>query len=188
MMRRLIVVSIVLLLGGCAAPVPPALRVPGVTRTTVEAARARIVPFGVTVRWGGIISHVTNGPRATSLQIIALPLHEDGRPRRFAHSGGRFLARVPGFLDPDVYTIGREVTVVGTFTGLKREAIGKYPYDFPVVAVRSQFLWPPRPRIRYEYATPWPAWGWMGPMWVGPGWGWGMGWSGGWGWDGPDDD
>ncbi|MDA8360468.1 MAG: Slp/YeaY family lipoprotein [Gammaproteobacteria bacterium] len=181
MTRRIIVVGIILMLAGCAAPVPPALRAPGVTRTSVVAARAHIVPPGVMVRWGGVIGHVTNGARATWLQIISLPLREDGRPRRSLHSGGRFLARINGFLDPDVYAVGREVTVVGTFSGFKRETIGHFPYDFPVVHVRSQFLWRPRPVIRYEYAAPWPAWGWTGPMWVGPGWG--MGWS--WGWGGP---
>ena len=185
MMRRVIIVVGLFLLAGCAASIPPPLRSPGVTRTTVEAARSHIVPIGVKVRWGGVISRVTNAAHTTWLQIISLPLQEDGRPQRGAHSGGRFLARIPGFLDPDVYAVGRELTVVGTFTGFRHEAIGKYQYDFPVVAASSQFLWPVRPRIRYIYNYgPWPAWGWPGPVWVAPGWS--VGWSWGWGW--PDDD
>ncbi len=181
-MQRWIMVSIFLLLAGCAAPVPPALRSPGITRTTVEAARSHVVPPGVKVRWGGVISHVTNAPHATWLQIISLPLREDGRPHRSLRSDGRFLARIPGFLDPDLYAVGREVTVVGTFTGFKRAPIGKYAYDFPVVTATARYLWAPRPEVRYEYVEPWPAWGWMGPVWMGPGWRMGWGWGWGWGW------
>ncbi|WP_298135459.1 Slp family lipoprotein [Acidiferrobacter sp.] len=172
-MRSFWVFAGILLLAGCAT-VPRSLRVAHITPVSVAAARAHSVPLGVRVRWGGIISKVTNSPHATWVQVISRSLRHDGRPRRTRFSGGRFLARVPGFLDPDIYAVGRKITVVGVFSGYEKKPIGNYLYDFPVVRTLAVHLWRIRPHYytRFYYAYPWP-WGWG--MGFGPGFGW-------WGW------
>ncbi|MHB1566580.1 MAG: Slp family lipoprotein [Acidiferrobacter sp.] len=177
-MKTLLIIASFLLLAGCATRIPQELREPGLSRATVATARTHLVSPGVHVRWGGVIAAITNQPHMTILQIISYPLRHDGRPRRTAHSGGRFLAQVPGFLDPDVYAIGRLVTVTGVFSGFQRQAIGHFPYDFPIVRVHATFLWRPRPIPTYDpyyYGYPWPVWGGVGPF--GPGFGWGAGWG-----------
>ncbi len=167
-----------LLLAGCAAPIPRSLRAAHIAPVSVEAARAHTAPLGVRVRWGGVISRVINGPHATWIQVLSRPLRHDGRPRRTRFSEGRFLARVPGFLDPDIYAAGRKITVVGVFSGYEKNPIGRYLYDFPVVRTFSVYLWRPRPRYyypRYYYVNPWP-------------WGWGVGFGPDFGWGWHDDD
>jgi outer membrane lipoprotein len=85
---------------------------------------------------------------------------------------------VPGFLDPDIYAVGRKITVVGVFSGYEKDPIGSYLYDFPVVRTLAVHLWRPRPHYysRFYYANPWP-WGW----------GIGVGPDFDWGWPGDDD-
>ena len=172
-MKTLWVLAGILLLAGCATPIPRALRAPHISSVSVAAARAHIAPLGARVRWGGVISKVMNSPHATWIQVISRPLRHDGRPRRARFSGGRFLARVPGFLDPDIYAVGRKITVVGVFSGYEKNPIGSYLYDFPVVHTLAVHLWRPRPHYyypRYYYANPWP-WGWG--IGVGPDFDWG---------------
>ncbi len=159
-MKAFAVLGSLLLLAGCATPVPRSLRAPNIAPVSVAAARAHTAPLGVRVRWGGVISRVINSPHTTWMQVVSRPLRHDGRPRRVRFSGGRFMARIPGFLDPAVYAVGRKVTVLGTFSGYQKDPIGRYLYDFPVVQTTAVHLWRPRPRYsRYYYASPWP-WGW----------------------------
>ncbi|HUW99020.1 MAG TPA: Slp/YeaY family lipoprotein [Acidiferrobacter sp.] len=162
-----------LLLAGCASPMPQELRQPHISHATVAAARAHQVSLGLRVRWGGIITQVTNRPASTWIQIISKPLRASGRPRRDASGGGRFLARVPGFLDPGIYTPGRKITVVGVFAGFEQYPIGNYLYDFPIVRTVATYLWHPRPITPYYYGGPWPwGFGWVVPFGpgIGPGW------------------
>ncbi|MHB8254290.1 MAG: Slp family lipoprotein [Acidiferrobacter sp.] len=174
-MKTLWVLASLLLLAGCASRIPLELRQPHISQATVAGARAHLVPIGLRVRWGGIIAKVSNTPKATWIQIVSKPLRHDGRPRRRPRSDWRFLARVPGFLDPALYAVGRKITVVGVFSGYEKDPIGSYLYDFPVVHTLSSYLWRPRPVTPYYYSNPWP-------------WGWGFGPGFGWGWRQDDDD
>jgi len=169
MKKPLALTASLLLLAGCAGSLPPTLRDARVSQVTVAAAHAHQAPAGVHVRWGGVISKINNTPKATWVQIISKPLRHSGRPRRVRFSEGRFLARVPGFLDPDVYAVGRKITVVGVFSGYEKDPIGSYLYDFPVVRTHAIYLWPPRPRRRYYYGSPWALGIGLGPAF---GWGW----------------
>lgn len=168
-MKRLALFVGLLLLTACARPTPQELRRPHISSATVTAARAHLVAPGVRVRWGGVIAKVSNTPHATWVQVIDRPLRHNGRPRRRLTNSGRFLARVPGFLDPALYAPGRKITVVGVFSGFEKDPIGAYLYNFPVVHTLSIYLWRQRPATPYYYySSPWP-WGWGG---FGPGWGW----------------
>lgn len=177
MKKTLWMLASLLLVAGCATRMPRSLRQIPVSHLTVAAARAHLAPPGLRVRWGGVITRVSNTPKATWIQVMSRPLAHDGRPRRVRFSGGRFLARVPGFLDPDVYAVGRKITVTGVFSGYEKDPIGAYLYTFPVVHTFSVYLWRPRPVTDYYYSNPWP-WGW----------GIGVGPDFGWGWHDDDDD
>jgi len=147
------------LLAGCATQVPEPIREAPPGNPSPEAVRdAPDALKGERVRWGGTIVSVTNKADHTEVEIVARPLDSDGEPKAVDRSLGRFLARVPGFVDPAVYAAGRHVTVTGTVTGVVEQPIGEYSYRFPVVAVDGRYLWPkrqPAARDRYPYDPFW---------------------------------
>lgn len=163
-----LVLALALWLGGCTSNIPEGIRQSPASAVTPAEARADAARLqGVLVRWGGVIAAVDNRRDQTWLDIVARPLAGDGSPvERDAPALGRFLARVPGFLDPAVYKAGREVTVRGTFSGVETRQIGQYPYRYPVVNVQQHYLWPvqpePQPRVYdpfwYDPWYPYPWW------------------------------
>ncbi len=96
---------------------------------------------GKRVRWGGTIVTVENRRTETWLEIVARPLQRGGRPTSTGATTGRFFGRVAGFLEPETYQRGREVTVVGTLSQSITRTIGEFPYPFPVVNVETAYLW-----------------------------------------------
>lgn len=151
-----------LLLAGCASNVPKSISEP---LPGPSAAEARVQPsahIGAHVRWGGTIAKVENHATDTWMEVVERALGPDGRPRQEDRSGGRFLARIPGFLDPAVYANGRQITVSGVIAEPVTRLIGEFPYTFPAVQVEEHYLWPPLPeRQAYPYSPwydPWYPW------------------------------
>ncbi len=171
-MKRTCVLGVIaaVLLGGCASVVPEAIRnaAPG----NVQIAQVREQPQqyrGTVVRWGGNIVSTRNERDDTVIEVIARDLDSDGRPLEGDRSLGRFLVKAQGFLDPAIYKPERELTVRGPIEGVVEQAIGEYPYRFPLIQADSVYLWKPRPppqaHPRYPYYDPffydpWYPWGW----------------------------
>jgi len=159
-----------LALTGCATSgLPPEIReppVPDVSVAQVQAAPAQYA--GQAVRWGGTVLEVRNLPQVTEIEILARLLADRGAPRTDGVGQGRFVAQVPGFLDPAEYPRDRRITVAGTVTGVETRKVGDYPYRYPIVRVKSQRLWAdpvPDPYWHhYPYYDPWfYPWGWRYP-------------------------
>lgn len=134
---------------GCASQVPIWIRIPPSDNPTLTAVRAGSA--GVdrrTVRWGGTVAGVRNRESETELELVERPLSAQGRPNPHSASQGRFLVRVPGFLDPAVYSEGRAVTVRGVLVGEERRRIGDYQYHYPVIVAKHHYLWDPLPPPR----------------------------------------
>lgn len=173
---------------GCASQVPLAIRGDGSDATSkpVSVPQVQHNPdaySGQRVRWGGSILALRNLPESTEIEVLSRALARDGEPRVEADAEGRFIARLPGFLDPTQYPKDRLLTVVGVLAGVDVRDVGDYPYRYPVVAVSSHYLWPKvEPRV-FPYGSPWAygsAWpygypGYYGPYgygsWYGPGFG-----------------
>lgn len=155
----------VLLLSACATRVPDSIRHARPSEVGVTEVRAGDAQryAGAHVRWGGIIAAVENRPSETTMQVVSLPLDEDGRPQAGGDSGGRFLAKFPGFIDPMIYEEGRHITVVGTLRGKATRKIGEYAYSFPVVEMESHHLWEGTNRSKYEPSDWWRYSGWPYP-------------------------
>lgn len=129
-----------LLLAGCA------------THFDIGTAEDRLTPQQVAhdiklvqnkaVAWGGTIVASKNLANQTQLEILSYPLDRNGRPNREAQAGGRFIALHPGYLELATYAVGRVVTMTGTVTETRAGAVGEAPYVFPVLAVKTMFLWP----------------------------------------------
>jgi outer membrane lipoprotein len=157
---------------GCASPVPQAIRESGTTTpVTVSAVQADPARHsGQRVRWGGEILSVANRERVTEIEILSRRLGREGEPVMDAEPEGRFIASIPGFVDPAQIPNDRDITVVGLITETVTRPVGEYPYIYPVVQVESRYLWPEAPpAVAYPYPYPWLG-PWYDPFW-GPYWG-----------------
>lgn len=145
-----------LLLTGCASNVPKGIREAPPGPSVAEARTRATELIGTRVRWGGDIAKVENHPTETWMEVVERNLDANGRPREEDRSGGRFIARIPGFLDPAVYAPGRQITVAGVLTEPLARKIGEFAYTFPTVKAEEYYLWPRLPE-RTAYPTP-PFW------------------------------
>ncbi|WP_455218472.1 Slp family lipoprotein [Kaarinaea lacus] len=155
------------LLFGCAAQPPaPIARVPAGNVSLAEVRQDISRYKGTEVRWGGEISRVDNRSKDTRIEVVARDLMQNGQPRETGHSSGRFIASFKGFVDPMVYQVGMQLTVLGSIEGESRRIIGDYDYVFPVVSVTGSYLWPVVEETRsndyppWWYYDPWPYYPW----------------------------
>lgn len=147
----------VVLLSACASQVPVNIReappgnpAPDVVRNEPAAHQAQ------QVRWGGEILATENRQDATWLTVLARPLASNGKPDSTDRSEGRFMAKIPAFLDPTVYKAERKVTVRGSVDGSDTRNVGDYAYQYPVVDATDWYLWPKE--VDYPpdyYYSPW---------------------------------
>ncbi len=164
------VVLLSVLLAGCAANPPLGLEpvapgAPGPAEVRSDPSRH----LGQQVRWGGEILGISNLSGSTEVEIFSRPLFNNAEPRPEGGEGVRFIARVPGFLDPAQYRVDKRMTVVGSLVEPVTRPVGEYPYLYPVVAVQAHHLWPvhqPPPEpvwLRDPFYDPWWPWGPWGP-------------------------
>lgn len=155
-MKRLAVLLCLSLIGACASPVPKAVRETPQPQLGLAEARSGSAAVGARVRWGGTIAKVENRAGETWVEIVERPLGDDGKPRAGAVTRGRFLARMPGFLDPSEYAPGRLLTVTGVLDESVTRNIGEFPYTFAVVKADAHYLWPRREARQGQYIDSYP--------------------------------
>jgi outer membrane lipoprotein len=108
---------------------------------------------------GGYVLEVRNRGQATLLVVLQAPLGNGQEPLNADLSEGRFMVLHDRFLDPEVFTKGRKVTVGGTVKGLTPEVIGDQPYDYLTLEAREIFLWEKEayhPMADPRYSRPYP--------------------------------
>jgi len=133
-----------MLLSGCASTtVPELIRTAPPGNIRVEETQQKQTHFlNSKVRWGGSIISVQNQPQETHIEVLSRDLDNDGKPKSDSRSGGRFIARIKGFLEPEEYPKDRLLTVTGTLKEILEAPVGSYPYPYPVVDVEAYHLWP----------------------------------------------
>jgi outer membrane lipoprotein len=153
------------LLAACAHPGPPFLREPMPENPALAQVIADVGAFqDRRVRWGGNVVSVENRAEGTAVEIVERRLDKRGRPAATNTSAGRFVATTTGFLDPMIYTQGREVTIAGTIAGEEPRKIGEFEYRYVVVKTDNLYLWEPiqpvPPPMYYDpwYYDPWYRW------------------------------
>ncbi len=143
--RKFFVLATVLLTGGCAttqAPSDGSSANDGLQPPTVESVRIQPeLHQNRTVRWGGTVVAVENRDDSTWVEVIERPLSRGGQPLTTRQSRGRFMAVVPGFLDPVDYSAGKAITITGAVDGSDTRKIGEASYDYPRVVVSEHQLW-----------------------------------------------
>ena len=145
-----------LLLAACASQVPVNIREAPPGNPPLGQVRGTPGEYqSQQVRWGGEILETENRESATWLTVLARPLASNGKPDLTDDSPGRFIARIPAFLDPKVYKAERNVTVRGALQGSETRQVGEFPYSYPVVEATDWYLWPIEVEYPSDYYYPW---------------------------------
>lgn len=149
-MNRLALIAMIsFVLSGCASS-PFDLSGGAVSSMTPETALTRPEAGGERVIWGGRVTGIVNRETYTELEMVALPLWRDQRPRRNAEEGARFVIRQEGFLEPVTWAPGRFVTALGRFTGLDMRPVGAIPVRHAVMEAEQIELWPVNPNSDFS--------------------------------------
>ena len=141
MRLRLVLLLAVLAVAGCATapPIDPTGARTGLRPYQVANEEA---PGEPVVLWGGMIVAVANRERSTEVELLAYPLDARQRPLLERATEGRFIAVLPGFVEPLDYPEGRFVTLRGRLVGTRAGRIGERDYVYPLVGVQAAHVWP----------------------------------------------
>jgi len=141
MLTRLAAPAALLWLAACA-PAP-------IYKTTGAAATA--APFQVAqspenfsnreVIWGGRIVQVKVFADHSEIEVLAYPLDTSQRPKANDSGNGRFIAVMPGYVEPLDYPSGALMTVNGKLGGSRAGKVGEADYVFPLVSVAQSHVW-----------------------------------------------
>ena len=157
-------VVVLLLTMGCAPVISKGLRDQAAKGPTfAEALQNPEAHLDKVVIWGGVIIQSENRKEGTLILVLQKPTDYTGQPWDTDRSGGRFMALYRGFLDGELFSKGRELTVAGTLIGKRVMPLGEISYTYPLVEVKEIHLWQER---REEYLPP-PYWYYppYGPWW-----------------------
>ena len=95
------------------------------------------------VVWGGEVIAVHNLADHSEVEILAYPLDSSQRPRLDQPTTGRFLAIVPGFVEPMNFPSGTLVTLRGMLDGARQGEVGRASYTFALVHSEGMHRWTP---------------------------------------------
>lgn len=93
------------------------------------------------VIWGGRVVEVRNLPDRSEIEIVGYPLDSSQRPKAEGGGWGRFIAVMPGFVEPFNYPTGALITLAGRVTGTRAGEVGQAGYMFPLVGVAQSHVW-----------------------------------------------
>lgn len=97
---------------------------------------------GNTVIWAGTVVQVTNFDDHSEIEILSYPLDRSQRPSIASNNAqGRFIAVLPGFVEPLNFPPGAPITVRGTVDGTLAGKVGEAPYVFARVKVLQHHVW-----------------------------------------------
>ena len=126
---------------GCSHPVSHEIRKGIDPDIKFETLIENPNPFlGTRVLFGGVIVIARNLEDGTELEIVQKNLESYGNLETGDYSGGRFLFFSKGYLEPEIYSSGRELIGVGKVTGHKLGKVGDYSYNFPIIEVEELHL------------------------------------------------
>lgn len=120
--------------------------------------------LGNTVILGGYILKTQNLADRSTIKALQVPLGLGENPKSRDDSKGRFIFSYKGFLDPEIYSKGRKVTVAGTIVGTVVEKIDQFAQPYLKIEGREIYLWP----REEEYVWPYYYDPWYYPYYYGP--------------------
>ncbi|ATD26838.1 Slp family lipoprotein [Vibrio cholerae] len=152
---KLLIPTMALLLSACAS-LPPELGNPD-DKSVVTQYSAWLERDPATqspVRMGGVVANIGNQKDRTRVELVNLPIDSAGRPNIHQEPQGRFVAYVPGFLDPITYGEGRLLTLYGTTAPSEQGKVGDYEHTYPVMNAQGYHLWRVEERVEVDDIGP----------------------------------
>lgn len=139
------------LLSGCAST--PEFDTSGVDRSLDPATviQQQELSLNKQVLWGGTILVVENMKDSTQIEVLSYPLGSNYRPDLEKKPLGRFLIREEGFLEPETYVQGRQITVVGKVGKAVNGKVGESEYRFPLIHAQQLQLWSSEDKVRTNF-------------------------------------
>ncbi|HEX7338583.1 MAG TPA: Slp family lipoprotein [Rhodanobacteraceae bacterium] len=150
---RLVLPALAALTLSLAACAPPPIYKTGPDTVTASPQAVAHAPEQFQHReviWGGRVVKVTNLATKTEIELLGYPLDRSQRPDVGAKPGGRFIAVVPGYLEPLNFPPGSLMTVAGPIKGMRSGNVGKSAYVFPLVEANEHHRW-----TAEEMRSPW---------------------------------
>ena len=141
--RHLAAPLLALALAACA-PAPIYKNVPNaVVAVPSQVAQSPEHFAGNEVIWGGRIVQVQNFADHSEVELLAYPLDSSQRPKANDSGNGRFIAVMPGYVEPLSYPPGALMTVNGKLNGSRAGKVGEADYVFPLVVAVQSHVWTP---------------------------------------------
>lgn len=134
----LVLCAALLVAAGCAR-IP--LELQGPSGQPLHDSIPADIEAGDWLRVGGTLVALRYYEHFTEAEMVLYPLNRSGRPLVGDRSYGRALLRFNQFLEPKIYTEGRELTAVGYFIQVELGKIEQQSYSYPVIAIESHRLW-----------------------------------------------
>ena len=141
--------ALLLFFTGCSV-ISPGIRRDAISGVPLHLILERATAMkGETVILGGIVLEARNEQRGSTLLILQTPLSYADEPIEKDRSEGRLIVRVRKYVDPEVYSAGRRVTVAGVILGrVGTEEPGCLSQCLELEE-RELYLWP-----EYRYIPP----------------------------------
>lgn len=141
LLTRLAMPAAVLMLAACA-PAPIYKTATGaIAAAPFQVAQAPEKFSGNAVVWGGRIVQVSVFADHSEIEVLAYPLDSSQRPKANDSGNGRFIAMMPGYVEPLDYPAGALMTIDGKLSGSRAGNVGQADYVFPLVAVGQSHVW-----------------------------------------------
>ncbi|QSR88429.1 Slp family lipoprotein [Methylacidiphilum caldifontis] len=96
---------------------------------------------GQEVWLGGTVAALNKKGQKTLMEVIELPLDDNGRPQIDYPSGGKFIAEVSQQIDPDLFTIGTPLTMIGNVMGKAPGLLPEGGILLPLIRVKRIMPW-----------------------------------------------
>lgn len=142
MFKYFMILLVFMLLTGCASVLSDRVleAQPSVSFATVRSNPEQST--GKMVIVGGRLLGVHEIDGVPFIEVLEQPLDSRLRPVDNDISGGRFLIRMAGPVDPGVWSNDRLVTLAGRVEGVRSRALGQTSYAYPVLNLEEIHLWP----------------------------------------------
>lgn len=112
-----------------------------VSATPTQVATSPANFLNLQVVWGGKVIGVRNFADHSEIEVLAYPLDSSQRPRLKQAATGRFIAIVPGFVEPMNFPPGSLITLHGMLDGSRGGAVGQADYTFALVRSDGVHRW-----------------------------------------------
>lgn len=137
---RLAAAAALLALAGCA-PAPIYKATGTIAAAPFNVAQTPERYANAPVVWGGRVVAVHNLADHSEIEVLAYPLDGSQRPKADDSGIGRFIATMPGYVEPMDYPPGALMTIDGQIAGSRAGKVGEAPYVFPLVKVNQSHVW-----------------------------------------------